>query len=115
MQSYKVAAQSYKVAAQSYKVAAQGYKAAAQGYKVAAQGYKVAEQGYQAAAQGYKVSGKAGFRKVSDTVLITGGSTRIVATGPMKLPKAGPVVGALLQVVLVVGSSVGDSARPGRA
>ena len=87
MQSYKVAAQGYKVAAQSYKVAAQGYKAAAQGYKVAAQGYKVAEQGYQAAAQGYKVSGKAGFRKVSDTLLITGGSTRIVATGPMKLPK----------------------------
>ena len=56
------------------------------------QGYKVTAQGYEVAAQGYKTAVKSGFREVSDTALFTGGSTRIVATGPMKLPKIHRVV-----------------------
>ena len=54
--------------------------------KVAAQGYKLDAQSSQVATQDHKVAGKAGLREVSDTVLITGGSTKIAATGPMKLP-----------------------------
>ena len=55
--------------------------------QLARQGCKVARQGYKVAAQAYKVAGKPRFREVADTVLITGACTRIVSTGPMKLPK----------------------------
>ena len=44
-------------------------------------------QGYKLAVQGYKVAGKAGFGEVSDPVLIAGGSTEIVDTGPIKFPR----------------------------
>ena len=68
--SARPSGQAFKVA-QVYKVATPDYKVDAQGSKVAAQGWKVAAQGYKVPTEGFEVAGKARFRQVCGTILIT--------------------------------------------